>query len=532
MLKFFRKHARGWFMLAVIAIIIIVFVLYFGSNRGGQTASVIAIVDGRTISDAEFRNEYEKLLDMVRQRYGANLSPELLKQLDLKQKVYNSLISKQVIISKAADLKVQVSDEELKNMIMYMPALQTNGVFDERKYRQMLRYNRVSAEDFEAMQKVTLMAAKIESLVREGIKVSEREIYDIFILQNQKINLNYIQISGQNVSQKVNPTKAQLESYLSSNSNLFRRPEQVKIKYLYFSSDSFSSAGISDSEVRDYYNLNKDKFRKKDGKQLSLAEARNDIIKQFKQIRGMQKAYLEAKKARDVIYQEENFEEYSNKNSLKITNLDFFPLNKPPKEFTAIKDFATEIIDMRKGEISKIIAAENGYYLLKLSDKKPAFLPQLKDIESEVRKHFMTNEANQLAAEEAQKISKRLKAGESFDKVAHEKGLPIKETGFFMPGDTIPKLGFNRDAAEILFQLSAAKPCAENPLYINNAYVILKLKGVSNVDMKDFEAKKDIYKKMLTSIKQEEAMQSWLEGNKLAMIKEKRINIKREAKDL
>ena len=40
MLKFFRKHARGWFMIAVIAIIIIVFVLYFGSSRGGQQKDV------------------------------------------------------------------------------------------------------------------------------------------------------------------------------------------------------------------------------------------------------------------------------------------------------------------------------------------------------------------------------------------------------------------------------------------------------------------------------------------------------------
>jgi peptidyl-prolyl cis-trans isomerase D len=532
MLKFFRKHARGWFMLAIIAIIIIVFVLYFGSNRGSQTASAIAIIDGRTISEAEFREEYTKLLDMVRQRYGANLSPEILKQLNLKQRAYNSLISRHVIISKAADLKVQVSDEELKNIILYMPALQTDGIFDERKYRQMLRYNRVSAEDFEALQKVNLMAAKIESIVREGIKVSEREIYDLYVLQNQKININFVQISGQNVRQKITPTSAQLENYLSSNSNLFRRPEQVKIKYLYFSSEAFSPAGISDADIRDYYNLNRDKYRKKDGKQLALADVKNDIIKGFKKTRGMQSAYTEAKKARNVIYQEDNFEEYSNKNNLKISNLDFFPLNKPPKEFVSIKEFAAELMDLQKNEISKILVAENGYYLLKLIDKKPAYLPQLKDIESEVKKHFMENETNRLAAKEAQEISDRLKAGEPFDKIVREKGLKINETGFFMPGGTIPKVGFSRDAAETLYQLSAGKPYAESPLNINNTYIILKLKDVSKLDMKDFETKKDAYKKILTSIKREEAMQSWLEGNKAAMIKGKRINIKREAKDL
>jgi len=46
------------------------------------------------------------------------------------------------------------------------------------------------------------------------------------------------------------------------------------------------------------------------------------------------------------------------------------------------------------------------------------------------------------------------------------------------------------------------------------------------------EKEKDIYKKILLSVKQEEAMRSWLEGNKKALTKEKRIDIKRQAQDL
>ena len=242
MLKFFRKHARGWFMIAVIAIIIIVFVLYFGSDRGSQAASVIAIVDGRIISEAEFHNEYERTLDMVRQRYGANISPEILKQMNLKQKTYDDLISRHVIISKAEDLKVKISDEELREMITSVPAFQTNGIFDERKYRQMLRDNRISAEDFEALQRVNLMASRIEMIVREGIKVSEEEIFDLFVLQNQKINLQYVKISGQNIKKTISPAAAELEKYLTGNSAAFRRPEQVKIKYLYFPATAFATA--------------------------------------------------------------------------------------------------------------------------------------------------------------------------------------------------------------------------------------------------------------------------------------------------
>jgi peptidyl-prolyl cis-trans isomerase D len=261
-----------------------------------------------------------------------------------------------------------------------------------------------------------------------------------------------VQISGKNVKKQITPTPAELESYLSNNSNLFRRPEQVKIKYLFFPSDVFSPGSISDSDVRDYYNRSKDKYRNKEGKQLSLADVKNAIIKEFKKTRGMQNAYKEAKKAHDVIYQEDNFDAYSNKNNLKVYNVEFFPLNKPPKEFTSMRDLAAVLLDLQKNEISKILVAENGYYLLKVLDKKPAYLPKFKDIENEVKNHFIENEMNMLAGREAQTILDRVKSGESFDKIAREKGLKINETGFFMPGNTIPKLGFNQDVAEAVHQ--------------------------------------------------------------------------------
>jgi peptidyl-prolyl cis-trans isomerase D len=518
-------------MIAIIGIIIVVFVLYFGSSRGSRTANAIAIVDRRIISEAEFHNEYEKLLDRTQLRLGSKLTPEILKKMDLKRKVYNDLLNREIIIAKAAELKIQVSDEELRNMLMSVPALQTDGVFDERKYQQILRFNKLSAEDFEALQKAELIANKIETIVREGIKISDQEIYDLYALQNQKINVNFVQISGKDIKKKITPTQTELEDYLKRNSNLFSIAEQTKIKYIFFAGDSFPS-DISDSDIKSYYSSYKDKYKTKEGKQLSLTDVNSAIVKELKKIRGLQNAYIEAKKAHDIIYQEDKFEAYGNKNNLKIHDVEFFPINKPPQEFTSIKNFTAMLLELQKNEISKVIAAENGYYLLKVIDKKPAYLPKLNTIENEVQRRFIESELQILAEKEAQSILESTKSGDTLDNIAGKNGLKVNETGFFQPGNTIPKLGSNQDAAEALFQLSPNKPYAEKPLFINNAYVILKLKDVSKLDGKDFEAKKDQYKKVLISIKREEAMQTWLEGNKTAMIKEKRIKIKKQVEDL
>jgi peptidyl-prolyl cis-trans isomerase D len=519
-------------MSLILGIIIFVFVLYFGSSRGSRMAEAIAVVDGKVISEGEFHDEYSKLMDMARLRYGAKLTAEALKEMGLKKMAYDSLLNRQVIIAKAADLKVQVSDEELKNTLMSTPALQTDGVFDERKYNQFLRYNKTSAEDFEKAQKINLMGNKIEALVREGIKISEQEIFDVYALQNQKINISFVQIAGKDIKKNIVPTTADLENYLKDNSKLFRRVEQVKINYLAFAGSDFAPANISDSDLRDYFNRHIDKYKAKDGKPLQFAQVRGEVLKELANMRGMQTAYIEAKKAHDTIYQEDNFTAYAAKINSKVGALDFFPLNKPPREFASVKDLASALLDLQKNEISKVIKTNTSYYLIKVVDKKAAYLPKLDDIRKEVENYYIESEKQNIAEKEALAIMTDLKKGDALEKIAREKGLKINETGLFQPGSSIPKVGASAEATEALTQLTAEKPYPEKPFLINNSYLIFKFKEASKIDRKDFEAKKDLYTKIFTSIKREETMQTWLEGNKEAMKKEGRIKIKKDLKEL
>lgn len=531
MLKFFRKHARGWFMIAVIAIIIVVFVLYFGSSRGGDHTNVIFKIDRKVITQNDLINEHEKLLDMARLSLKDKLTPEALKKMDLKTKAYNNILNREIILAKAEDLNIQVSDNELRKSIMSMPVLQTNGAFDENKYQQILRFNRMSAEDFETLQRADLTASKIESFVREGVKISDKEIYDLYVLQNRKMNINFLQISGSDIKNKIVPVESELEDYLKRNGNLFRVPEQIKIKYLFFAAESFSE-NISEEDIKNYYSSVKDKYKTKDGKEAPLDKIRADILRELKQTRGMQTAQAAARKAREEIYQENNMDAYGQKHNLTVRNSEFFSINKPPQELASVNNLDDALLDMQKGDLSKILSAPNGYYLLQVVDKQASYVPKLNVIANQVRERFIESETMIRAEKEAKSILERLKAGEGFEKTAAEKGLKINETGFFQPGNVIPKIGESPDAAEILIQLSAGKPYAEKALLINNAYFILKFKEASQPDDQAFEAQKEMYKKILTAMKQEEAMQTWLEGNKAAMIKEKRVRIKKKVEDL
>jgi peptidyl-prolyl cis-trans isomerase D len=531
MLKFFRKHASGWFMSAVIGIIIIVFVLYFGSSRGGRHANVVAKVDKKLIGDGEFYKEYERLLDMARLQFGAQLTPEMIKKMNLKQTAFDNLLNRQIIIAKADDLKIQVSEEELRSSIMSMPMLQKNGAFDERTYQQVLRYNRMTPEEFESLQKADLTAKKIELLIRDGIKISPQEIHDFYVLQNQKINLRFVKISGDDLRKSIAPTRQELEDYLKSNGNAFRVPEQIKLKYLFFSADSFAP-NIPEADVKDYYNSNRQNFKAKDGRLLSLAEAQASIVQELQKSRGKMNAYAEAKKARETIYQEDNLDAYAGKNNFRVHATDYFPINKIPTELAGVKNISEALVDLQLNDLSKILTTDNGYYLLKIVDKKAAYVPKLADIENDVRKQYIETQSRVLAEKEAQAVLEKIKAGESLETIARQKKLTVGETGLFQPGNNIPKVGSHKDALEVILQMSPNRPYSEKPLFINNAYFIFKLLEVQKPDEKEFEAQKAIYEKALLAMKKEEAFRTWVEGNKIEMIKEKRVRIIKQVDDL
>ena len=324
MLQLMRKHAKNWLMKVVLGIIVIVFVFYFGSMRGRQQTETIAEIDGSRIVYAAFRTEYQNLLDFYRQRYGDNLTDDLLKKMNPKQRAFDTLINRAIILSKADDLKLDVSDDELKASIIAYPAFQRDGSFDNTLYQRALRHQRMTPEDFEAIQRKALKTGKLERLIKESAKVSDKEVRDIYNTQNRKINVHFIAIPSDTFKVKEQPSETDLEQYLKEHGEEFRIPQSAVIEYLVFKGESFTdTADVSDEEIEEYYDYHTGEFED-NGKTKPLSEVRSDIVSTLKSTKGMDAAFEAAKKAHDTIYQEENFEEYAKKDGLAIERSEFF----------------------------------------------------------------------------------------------------------------------------------------------------------------------------------------------------------------
>ena len=533
MLDLMRKHAKNWLMKTILGIIIVVFVFYFGSMGGRERANRIAMIDGKPIVYADFQREYQNLVEMYRQRFGQGLTEEMLKSLNLKQQALDNLINQAVVMKKAEALNVKVTDEDVKTRILTYPGFQRNGAFDQRIYEQTLRANKMTPEEFEEMQRKMLIATAVEDMIRDAVMVSDQEVQDLYRMQSEKINVDFIQVSPRTYIDGIKTAPADLEAFLKAHEGQFRVPEQAQIKYLAFMGQDYATtAQISDADVAEALERQKKEFTVKDQKVQPLNKSREQIMDELKHTRGMYMAADEAKKAHDTIYQDENFDAYAAQKKLTVRTTGLFRITDPPPEFRAIADFGKILSGLQKNEISRVIQGEKGYYLVTVADRKAPYLPALKEIEPDVEKQYREAEAKKLAQKEAEALLARLKKGDTLEAVAREKDLKITETGLFQPGGAVPKLGSSKELTEALFEISEKKPYPEQVFPIDGNYVIIRFEERGKLDDKEFASRKDAVVQYLKQVKQGEVLKDWIEGSKAALIKDGRLEFTRDVKDL
>jgi len=528
MLQFMRKHAKNWLMKLLLVLIIIVFIFYFGSMKGREKAGDVAKVGGKAITYVDFRKEYENLIELYRRQYGENLTEEALKKLNVKQKALDHLIDQAIILQKAKDLKIEVSEEEVQASIASHPAFQRNGVFDNRLYQQALRSVKMTTGDFEEAQRNGILTLKLEGLMRESVKVSDREVREFYRIQNEKTNLAFLKVPCRNFQSRVKASEADLEKFLTEQGEAFRIPESMQVNYLLFRGDDFArSARISDEEVRSYYGLYRDSFRRKDGKLPPLADVREKIIATIRQSKAMDEAHAEAKKARDTIYQDENFDGYARKNNLAVHTSGPFTRNHPPADLAIIKNLDEHLGALKADQMSPVLSTPTGFFLIKLVSRKSAHIPRLAEVRSEVERRYAELESQRLCRKEADEILNHLRKDGDMNRLSREKGLRVEETGFFSQGARIPKIGESRELAQSVFQLSAKRPYPDQAFSVDGSYVIIRLKD-RKLEGRDYESHKAGIAQFLLRFKEKLYFQSWIAETKEALLKEGEIKISEE----
>ena len=149
MLDGIRANAQSWGVKLAFGIIIIVFVFWgIGSYTGPK--GYVATVNDMHITEIEFQKVYGSMEQNLRASYP-DLTPELLKGLQLEQQVLQRLVMKKLLESEAERIGLEISPYELRLAVQDMPYfLNKDGKFDKDEYLRVLKASGLTPAQFES----------------------------------------------------------------------------------------------------------------------------------------------------------------------------------------------------------------------------------------------------------------------------------------------------------------------------------------------------------------------------------------------
>jgi len=495
MLRVLREHASSWMLKGILILVAVTFISWGGySFFREKKMTYVAKVNDTTIDWREYNDAFQNAVKQYRDTLGPSFSEKMIEELGLKDKILDGLIDKILILQEAKRLGFSIPDDELRAGIESIPAFQINGQFDRRNYERFLRVNRMTPDEFEQSQRENLLISKAVSLIKtnEG-KVSDEEVLDTYLFENERINLTFLKIAPDSFKSQVNANDIEMKDYYEKHREEFRIPAFVQIQYLFFRPSDFESKiQVSPDEVKRYYDQRKNTF-----KIPQQIRVRNILVKAGAQESPDQ---LEAKKkkAEEILEKARKTKDFGSlakqysegQNASKGGDLGWVQKGMLGEPMESI------LFPMKAGELSGVLSGREGFLIFKIEEVKEEKQKSFEEVKNQILETLKKEKAKAEASRKADDAFYSLFRSRDLEGYAREKGVPIKTTGLFKEGDEVPDFGKNPLFYSSAFSLKVGEisPVVDIP---PNYYVLKQVnKKDSRVPPLD-EVKEEVKRKVI-----------------------------------
>ncbi|MEW6750281.1 MAG: peptidylprolyl isomerase [Candidatus Latescibacterota bacterium] len=253
-----------WFVIAAfIGLIVIEWGADYSSSSKASVGDAVGVVNGVKIPLKEFQNA---LRNAARQKSPA----ERQNEGELVNQVWQGFVQDVVLGQEMDKLGVQVSDEEIAYYartqpppaVRQIPAFQTDGEFDQRKYTQFVSdpashndpNNRAFIMQVESIITDQLRNYKLQRLVMETVHVPPTAVREYYEDQNGKVAVEYLfaPAAPAGPTAEAEFPEAELQAYYQEHQEAYRHPEQVRLEYVLFPkvASAEDSADVADEISR------------------------------------------------------------------------------------------------------------------------------------------------------------------------------------------------------------------------------------------------------------------------------------------
>lgn len=439
MLGLFRRKAQSPTLQVTIVIIILVFIFWgVGTNDNNAALDAVATVNEENISLRDYQKQYEQTVNSLRDQFGGSIPSGLLDQLNIKQQVVDKLIQSTLLRQGAQKVGIYVSDQELQNAIKEMEAFKFNGIFDVKRYEEILTGSRMTVSQFEQGMRYDLLANKIlDHLGRFG-HVSPVALKDIFNYQYHGIKLDYVAVTSDNFKDKVDKSDTKIAEFFEERKAQYMSAPLTKIKYLLFPvADYTESAAPSDEQIAQFYQTNSERYtipERRQARHILIKSASTDSPDAKEAARKkIDEATAKIKAGEDFAVLAQQYSEDTT--AAQGGDLGLFGRGQ------MVKPFEDAVFALQEGQLSDVIETSFGLHLVKLEKIEPEKRQSLDEVKSSISDQLAREEAKNKAFQAANSAYEQIILVGSLSKFAEDKeadNTAIITTDLF-PQATPPK---------------------------------------------------------------------------------------------
>lgn len=429
MFESIRKHSKIVMFLLFLLIIPSFILVGIDSNYFSGGSPVVARVDGKDITQADWDNAHRMESDRIRAQ-SPGIDAKLLDSPQARYATLERLVRDRVLQVAAQDMHMLTSDARLARELQSIPQIaalkRADGTLDAEAYRALAGAQGLTPEGLEARIRQDLSVNQVMGGVMGSAFSGPAEARLALDALFQRREIQIARFNASAFVSKVVVTDADLEAYYTAHPAKFQQAEQASVEYVVLDLDAVK-AGItlSEDDLRTYYKENLNRLAGKEERRAShiLINASKDAPADA---RTQAKAKAEGLLAQ-VRKAPGSFAEIAKKESQDPGSapsggdLGFFGRG------AMVKPFEDAVFSMKKGEISDVVETDFGFHIILLSDIKTPRQPSFEELRPSLEAELKQQQAQRKFAEVAEAFANGVyEQADSLQPVADKLKLKIQ----------------------------------------------------------------------------------------------------------
>lgn len=445
MLESLRSFLSGK-RLIVIAILLAIPFVFFGSASFGTTFSSYGSVNGEAVTQIDVTLASNEVSQRLKSIYGDEFSLDDLDEGIALNLIKNQIINQKTLLSNARDIGIIISEDKARQEIINDDMFQGDQGFDQALFDSTILANGFSSEEYIRLVQETVSINRLMDAMVTSVFPIEKEIINLASMFETSRDINFIKIDKAILVKSQKATLTEGETFYNSNPLLFLSKEKRDFSYIVLSYDAYKKlVEVPKDYVKDAYEDYLRESQEQTQNRISHFMIDKSNYESSDAARSAIDKIMTGLNAGDVSFEEvvasssEDLASKENQGDLGLSSGDAFP-----------EEFELAILDLDLNDLSPIIELEDSLHILKLTEIIKPEIKSINQMEKDLISELVDAEAVALMQDDFIKLEQMVLEGVTFFELADAANQTISVTGLNDIGDTALE-GFEAYSGEDLF---------------------------------------------------------------------------------